>query len=178
MTTLSNNQPSVSLHPGDRVRLLDGGHRPAVLEHIGRDGFARVRADGVPRPIVVGLDRLSAETITELDFTVPYVSDAVESRPCPPWCDNPGGHHGELPADRSCWSTDRSIALNRDGWSGGLPTIVDTGAQLRAEDTEPVVLVSLRGGAKDLGINLTSWEARRLAADLLFFASLIEGGPQ
>ncbi|MBF6233775.1 DUF6907 domain-containing protein [Nocardia farcinica] len=164
---LPDNPNHGAFNPGDPVRLptisldgkLDGGHLSGVLDHIGSDGFARIRVDGIAQPLVVGVDRLVPDPI----------------RPCPPWCDNPNRHDDELPVDRSCWSTDRSIALNRDRWGAGLPTIVDTGAQLRAGDTEALVLISLRGGAKDLGLRLTPWEARRLAADLNHFADLIEG---
>ena len=178
VTTTDTVGAAQGFAPGDRVRLLtigqdgklDGGHRPAVLDHIGHDGFARVRADGIGLPLVVELDRLILETVTELDFARGLDTPATV-RPCLSWCDNPG-HADEAPADRACWSEDRAVALNVMPWHRGLPIIVETGAVRDVNAIEALVTMLVKNGPEELSTRMTSWEARRLAADLLHFADM------
>lgn len=110
------------------------------------------------------------EPATEL--SVAQAQNAIAAaRPCPHWCDNPG-HPDEMPADRSCWSEDRGLALNIMPWHRGLPIVIETGAMRPVGETESVVTLLFKNGPEELSGRLTAWEARRLAADLLHFASL------
>ncbi|WP_280502438.1 DUF6907 domain-containing protein [Nocardia farcinica] len=123
MNTVSNNQPSVSLH-------------------------------------------------TELDFARGLDTPAT-ARPCVSWCDNIG-HPGEAPADQSCWSEDKGLALNLMPWHRGLPIAIETGAHRPVDAIEAVVTVLVKNGEEETSLRLTSWEARRLATDLLHFADMAE----
>ncbi|WP_041559752.1 DUF6907 domain-containing protein [Nocardia farcinica] len=111
------------------------------------------------------------EPVNEL--SVAQAQNAITAaRPCPSWCDTPGGHADEAPADRSCWSEDRGLALNIMPWHRGLPIVIETGAMRPVGETESVVTLLFKNGPEELSGRLTAWEARRLAADLLHFANL------
>ena len=186
MPSMENRKPSVNLTPGDRVHLLetigqdgqlDGGHRAGVLETIGQDGYARVRVSGIAQPLVVELDRLVRESVTELAFAQAQALQAEEAstpaRPCLSWCDNPG-HRDEAPADAACWSEDKGLALNLMPWHRGLPIAIEIGAHRPVDAIEAVVTMLVKNGENETSLRLTSWEARRLATDLLSFADMAE----